>query len=169
MKRAACCRPSIFLIWSMSTVNVEAIDLFSVDVDHPALFYLVDGRRPSTSILQPFSSRPRGGRVRRSPNLHDKIYKISIVVFQKSTTLAYFISPSFISFKNRPNRGHKICSKKFNKKDWKCYMPNICPDIFHIGNGPNKCSYFQKFIYANPWIPVFTGIGWRCSNVKKSA
>ena len=39
-------------------VDVDATDLFSVDVDHPAFFYLVDGRRPSTSILQLFSSRP---------------------------------------------------------------------------------------------------------------
>ena len=29
-----------------------------VDVDHPALFYLVYGRCSSTSIIQPFSSRP---------------------------------------------------------------------------------------------------------------
>ena len=27
-------------------VDVDATDLFLVDVDHPALFYLVDGRRP---------------------------------------------------------------------------------------------------------------------------
>ena len=37
---------------------VKGTVFFLVDIDHPTLFYLVDSRGPSTSILQPFSSRP---------------------------------------------------------------------------------------------------------------
>ena len=40
-------------------VDVDATALFLVDVDQTALFQPVDGRRSSTSILQPFSSRPK--------------------------------------------------------------------------------------------------------------
>ena len=47
-----------------STVDVNATDLFSVDVNHPALFYLVDGRHlstpidVSTSVYSPFHHAP---------------------------------------------------------------------------------------------------------------
>ena len=37
---------------------VKGTVFFLVDIDHPTLFYLVDSRGPSMSILQPFSSRP---------------------------------------------------------------------------------------------------------------
>ena len=79
MERAACCRPrkrqlltstiekcrmvdvdqyNLFCRCWLSTVDVDHTALFLVDVNQTAHFQLVDGRRSSTSILQPFSSRP---------------------------------------------------------------------------------------------------------------
>ena len=35
----------------------------------------------------------------------------------------------------------------FKKVDHEFQITNICPNICIMGYGPNKCSYFQKFIY----------------------
>ena len=50
-----------FVFQNFKVLLTSPTALFSVNISHPALFYLVDMsmcRRPSMSILQPFSSRP---------------------------------------------------------------------------------------------------------------
>ena len=51
---------SLATFFTIQLVMKSAVDV-DIDVDYPALFYLVDSRHSSTmstSILQPFSSRP---------------------------------------------------------------------------------------------------------------
>ena len=62
-------------------VDVDATALFLVNLDQTALFQPFGGRRSSTSILQPFSSRPFRGPLLCERALLKK--KMHILYFQK--------------------------------------------------------------------------------------
>ena len=52
------------------------------------------------------------------------------------TTMAYFIGPSSFGFKKL----QCIIKESSNKKSIKLFVPDICPNIFHMGYRPNTYS-----------------------------